>query len=93
YVGEPYEKEVRYSIILESIALETFDGDRAPTDGKKDEDPCLMEEDETVLEEEHKRRAIEKINEIHARHHFEDVPADVPTDVCSRGTMTPKMNH
>ncbi|CAG8701455.1 9334_t:CDS:1, partial [Cetraspora pellucida] len=93
YVGEPYEKEVRYSIILESIALETFDGNRASTDVKKDEDPCPMEEDETVLEEEHKRRAIEEINEIHMRHHFEDISADVPANVCSHGMMTPKMNH
>ncbi|CAG8790375.1 13372_t:CDS:2, partial [Cetraspora pellucida] len=40
YVGKPYKKEVRYSMILESIALETFDRDQTSTDDNKDEDLC-----------------------------------------------------
>ncbi|CAG8477054.1 14385_t:CDS:2, partial [Cetraspora pellucida] len=52
---EPYEKEVRYLMILESIVLETFDGDRARPDDKQDEDSYFVEKDNTVLEEERKQ--------------------------------------
>ncbi|CAG8748527.1 8367_t:CDS:1, partial [Cetraspora pellucida] len=54
YIGELYEKEVRYLIILELIALKTFDEDQTPTDDKQDEDSCSIEEDKTVLEKERK---------------------------------------
>ncbi|CAG8752901.1 19724_t:CDS:2 [Cetraspora pellucida] len=63
YVGEPYEKEVRYKVILESIALETHNVDGTSTKDKKDENSCSMTEDEIALEDEHKRHAIEHIRD------------------------------
>ncbi|CAG8640646.1 14582_t:CDS:2, partial [Cetraspora pellucida] len=82
YVGEPYEKEVRYIMILESIVLEPRELDLVSIDDKRDEDPCPIDKNE---EKEHIQCAKEELNRIH--------DSNPPEDVCSKGTMTTKINH
>ncbi|CAG8634645.1 3519_t:CDS:10, partial [Cetraspora pellucida] len=62
YVGEPYKKEVRYTMILESIVLEAREADLASTDDKEDNDPSPIDKNE---EKEHIRCAKEELNRIH----------------------------
>ncbi|CAG8791663.1 13933_t:CDS:2, partial [Cetraspora pellucida] len=69
YVSEPYEKEVRYTMILKLIVLETCKVDLASINDKKDNNLCSIDKNK---EKEHIRCAKEKLNRIHDSNPSED---------------------